>query len=467
MFDDFISNNKDNIINTLCNTIKYPSISIENDGNINPFGQDCTDVLNYILDIAKSMGFRTKNLSNYCGYVEFGDGDELIGIIGHLDVVPADDTWKYSPFNPVIENGKIFGRGAIDDKGPVIASLYAMKAVMDATKANKRVRLILGLNEEKSWKCINYYKKHEESPTISFSPDANFPCIYAEKGILTVYLKQHLSVKSDICISHIDCNNNAINVVPKYCKIILKVSERLNNSEIISKLNNIISKYGFDIRTTNVDSTHISITSHGVAAHSAHPELGLNAISRILIVIADLLNEYYESIPLLNIFCKYIGTEFDGHNLGINFSDESGDLTLNVGNLKLDDDFLKIGINLRIPVSIPIDRIKDKFQDLANSYDNIFASFPGVKAPLYIDKNNKLVTTLCNVFNTITGRHDKPIAIGGATYARAFDNCISFGATMPGDADMCHQADEYIKIDDLLTSTKIYATAIYELLKIN
>lgn len=465
MFDSFISNNKDNIINTLCNTIKYPSISIENDGNINPFGQDCTDVLNYILDVAKSMGFRTKNLSNYCGYVEFGEGNELIGIIGHLDVVPADDTWTYSPFNPVIEDGKIFGRGAIDDKGPVIASLYAMKAVMDTTKANKRVRLILGLNEEKSWKCINYYKKHEVSPTISFSPDANFPCIYAEKGILTVYLKQHLSVKSDICISHIDCNHNAINVVPKYCKIILKISERLDNSEIILKLNNIISKYDFDIQTTNIDSTHISITSHGIAAHSAHPELGLNAISRILIVMTDLLNEYYESIPLLNIFCKYIGTEFDGNNLGINFLDESGSLTLNVGNLSLDEDFLKIGINLRIPVSVPIDSIKDKFQDLANSYDNIFASFPGIKSPLYIPKNNKLVTTLCNVFNTITGRNDEPIAIGGATYARAFDNCISFGATMPGDIDMCHQADEYIKITDLLTSTKIYANAIYELLK--
>lgn len=465
MFDNFITENKNNIITTLCNTIKYPSISNENDGDVNPFGKDCTDVLNYVLDTAKSMGFRTKNLDNYCGYIEFGEGDELLGIIGHLDVVPADDTWTYSPFDPVIENGKIFGRGTIDDKGPVIASLFAMKAVMDTTKVHKRVRLILGLNEEKSWKCINYYKNHAEFPTIGFSPDANFPCIYAEKGIITVYLKQAFHEKFDINIAEIDCNNNAINVVPKYCKVILEVSDKFDNSDILKNLDNIISKYGFDIEISNIDSTHISITSYGVASHAAHPELGTNAISRILIVINDLLDLYYESIPLLNMFSKYIGTEFDGKSLGINFNDESGNLTLNVGNLKFYEDCLQIGLNLRVPVSASFDEIKSKFQDLADSYDNVFAAFSSIKAPLYIEKDNNLVRTLCDVFNSVTGRNDEPIAIGGATYARAFDNCVSFGATMPGDTDMCHQADEYIKIDDLLTSTKIYATAIYELTK--
>ena len=155
MFDEFIDNNKDKMIDAISTLIKYPSVSDESkaeDGA--PFGIDCKNVLNETLSLAKSMGFRTKNVDGYCGYIEFGEGDELVGIIGHLDVVPAsiDDGWDTPPFEPVIKDGKIFGRGSIDDKGPVIASLYAMKAVMENSKVSKRVRIILGLNEEKNWK---------------------------------------------------------------------------------------------------------------------------------------------------------------------------------------------------------------------------------------------------------------------------------------------------------------------------
>ena len=139
------------------------------------------------------MGFKTKNIDGYCGYIEFGEGKELVGIIGHLDVVPAniEDGWTTPPFVPSIRNNKLFGRGSIDDKGPIVSALYAMKAIKDSISVSKRVRLILGLNEEKSWKCINYYKKHEEHPTIGFSPDANFPGIYAEKGIMSINLSNN------------------------------------------------------------------------------------------------------------------------------------------------------------------------------------------------------------------------------------------------------------------------------------
>ena len=138
--------------------------------------------------MGNKLGFRTKNIAGYSGYIEFGEGKEMLGIIGHLDVVPEGENWTYPPFSATISNGNIYGRGAIDDKGPVIASLYAMKVVMDTCKPNKRVRLILGLNEENDWKCIEYYKEKEETPSLGFSPDADFPCIYAEKGLLSTYL---------------------------------------------------------------------------------------------------------------------------------------------------------------------------------------------------------------------------------------------------------------------------------------
>ena len=180
------------MINNISNLIKIPSISNEEIAEENmPFGKECNNALEYMLNLGKELGFRTKNVDGYCGYIEFGEGEELIGIIGHLDVVPADESdWKITkPFEPQIYENKIYGRGAIDDKGPTIAALYAMKVIKDIGKINKRVRLIIGLNEEKSWKCINYYKEHEEIPSLGFSPDADFPCIYAEKSIIHPFIE--------------------------------------------------------------------------------------------------------------------------------------------------------------------------------------------------------------------------------------------------------------------------------------
>ena len=223
-----IENWKDEIIQKTCEIIKIPSVHEESNQPEIPFGKQTKNALEYMLNLGKELGFRTKNIDNYCGYIEFGEGEEMLGIIGHLDVVPAEDGWKYEPFGGTIDNGNIYGRGAIDDKGPVMATLYAMKAVMEQCTVNKRVRLILGLNEERDWKCIEYYKKHEESPIVGFSPDADFPCIYAEKGLLTTYLEQKISSNEKIRITNIDCNANAINVVPKYCRIDLKISPEIN-----------------------------------------------------------------------------------------------------------------------------------------------------------------------------------------------------------------------------------------------
>ena len=193
MIKQYIEEHKKEIIQKTQELIQIPSVISHSDNPLHPFGKSVNDALEYTLKLGESLGFRTKNIDGYCGYIEFGEGKELIGIIGHLDVVPEGDNWTYPPFSATIADNKIYGRGAIDDKGPVISSLYAMKAVADTCQIRKRVRLILGLNEENDWKCINYYKKHEESPSIGFSPDADFPCIYSEKAILTSYLKMDYS----------------------------------------------------------------------------------------------------------------------------------------------------------------------------------------------------------------------------------------------------------------------------------
>ncbi len=444
MFDNIIENAQTAIINSVCELIKFKSVSVETQNSKMPFGEACKEVLEYILNLAETLGFRTKNLDGYCGYIEFGEGKDLVGIIGHLDVVPAEleDGWYSDPFIPNIRDNKIYGRGAIDDKGPVIASLYAMKAVLDSgQKLNKRVRLILGLNEEKNWNCIKHYKEMgEESPTIGFSPDADFPCIYAEKGILSVRLQHPFSIPF-MEILEINCNHNALNVVPKYCSITLK----------------------------DTHSATTKLEFHGTAAHAAHPDLGDNAITKLVKYLNSqlpekqtqdeftILTKLYD-LGLFDITTpQFLSTE--------PIEDESGVLTSNVGFLGFANQLLEIGLNLRVPVHTPLSEIKSKFEKLAEMFPCMQINFTAEQAPLYIEKNNNLIQTLTRIFQQKTNLPANPIAIGGGTYARAFPNCVAFGANMPGQKDMCHQVNEFIDIKNLILSTKIYAETIYELAK--
>lgn len=463
MISKFIDENKYNIINTICDLIKIPSISSESNSTLQkPFGDECDKALQYTLQIAKEMGFRTKNVDGYCGYIEFGEGDEILGIIGHLDVVPAGDGWtKCNPFEPIIEGTKLYGRGAIDDKGPVVASLYAMKYVMDTVKVNKRVRLILGLNEEVSWKCIDYYKAHEEAPTLGFSPDADFPCIYAEKGFLNAYVDSFIPADAGLLLRNIECSN-AINIVPKLAKCTIEVKD-FDVNQTYTDIENIIEDLNYHIDISTENNRFIHLTSNGVAAHAAHPDLGLNALSRLLIILNRIYEKNSIHIPLFNFIDEKINTTLNGENLGIDCEDESGKLTLNLANATYKSNTLTIGLNIRIPVTIYSSIVKQKIIDNVQEYIDISVRFSDEKAALFVPKNDPLVTTLCNVFNRVTGQNTEPITCSGATYARAFKNVISFGANMPGNMDMCHQADEYIDLNDLFRSVEIYIRAIWEL----
>lgn len=445
MFDKIIESQKDAIIHSVCELMKFKSVSVETNNPDMPFGEECKKILDYTLKLAEELGFRTKNLDGYCGYIEFGEGEEMVGIIGHLDVVPAEieDGWSTPPFEPNIRENKIYGRGAIDDKGPVVASLYAMKAILDSgEKLNKRVRLILGLNEEKAWKCIHHYKEiGEETPSIGFSPDADFPCIYAEKGILSVRLRHPFSIKNKE-ILNIDCNNNALNVVPKYCSITLK-----------------------DTTSENIEKLEFN----GTAAHAAHPDFGDNAITKLVQHLNENLDQnlldneftFFAKLAELGLF-EITSPKFLSETT---IQDESGILTSNVGFLGFENHILEIGLNLRVPVNTPLAEIKAKFESLAEIFPEIEVKFTAEQAPLYVPKDSYLVRTLTEIFNKKAGFNEKPIAIGGGTYARAFPNCVAFGANMPRQKDMCHQVDEFIDIDTLVLSSKIYAEAIYALAK--
>ncbi len=478
MFDEFIEENKNEMISTISSLIKYPSVSDESkaiDGA--PFGIDCKNVLDKTLSIAEEMGFKVNNLDGYCGYIEFGEGEELVGIIGHLDVVPAniDDGWETPPFEPVIKDGKLYGRGSIDDKGPVIASLYAMKAVMETAKVSKRVRLILGLNEEKDWKCINHYKKCEEHPIISFSPDASFPAIYAEKGIMSISLKHRFELH-DAKILSFDTKQNAMNVVPKYCELKIEAESELELSDYKDSLSNS------DIKVEK-DGNIYTIKSYGIAGHAAFLQKGINAITNLIKYILENFKvnyfdqeeyRYLQKLYNLGLFeiesPEFLSredisspTEFKEDSF---IKDESGILTSNIAQIEYDEDgFLIIKTNLRIPVTFPLDDILEKYRSISLIFPNITVEAFGKQEPLYVRKDDPLVENLVNIYNLKVARKDEPIAIGGGTYARAFPNSISYGAVFPWEQDLCHQVNEYADIESLVLASKIYAEAIYNLAK--
>lgn len=446
MFENQIDLEKENIINTVKEICKFNSVSKKDD--IYPFGKACNEVLEYTLNIGKKFGFKTQNIDGYCGYIECGEGKELIGIIGHLDVVPAniEDGWNFPPFEPTIKDGKIFARGTIDDKGPVVAALYAMKFVNEKYKLNKRIRLILGLNEEVDWKCIEYYKQKEEWPTISFSPDANFPCIYAEKMILSVKTTAKFELPDGVKIIEFDDRNNAINVVPKYCRLIL---EDINGDYIKS------IKQNDKIKISNLEDKIYKIESFGTASHAAHPELGDNAITNLLLNLPE--NDYIKNMKEIEFFNthspKYLG--------GDNTEDESGKLTSNIAQVSYKQGKISVSLNLRIPVKTTFEKIKEYYENLKD----IDINFLKKQDALHVQKDSYIVKTLTKIFNEEVKGNYEPMAIGGGTYARAFENCVSFGMTIPGEEDMCHQVNEYVKIDNLLLATKIYSKALYELSK--
>ncbi len=458
MFKKYIDSKKDEMIEDLREIVKIPSKLEGYDNPEYPFGKNINDALNKFLSIGEKLGFRTKNVDKYCGYIEFGEGEELLGIVGHLDIVPEGEGWKHNPFDITIEDGKIYGRGTTDDKGPMIASLYAMKAVAENVKVNKRVRLIIGLNEENDWKCINYYKKHEEMPTVGFSPDADFPCIYSEKALLTIYTEEKYLENEKIKIKEIDCKNNRINVVPKYCRVTLEVDKEIAEDVNILLLSKINDKISF-IKNNN----QFTIETTGIQSHAAHPELGENAISKMILILNDVFNRYDVQNKTIELLSEKIGIETDGNNLGIKHENkELGDLTLNLAQLELIDGKIKSGMNLRIPGDYKLEEVKEK---VLKELNEINPYFEGEKPALYIPKNNEIVQKLCKIYNEYTGTENEPLAIGGATYARAFNNCVSFGAMKPNEPDMCHQVDEYISVKNLIDACNMYALAIYELTK--
>lgn len=461
---NLIDGYKDDIIKSTQESVKIKSVEEKPLPGM-PFGEGPFKALEHALNLSKKMGFETKNLDGYVGYAEFGEGEETVGVLSHLDVVPEGDGWTYPPYAAEIHDEKIFGRGTIDDKGPTIATLYAMKALKEAgVPLNRKIRIIFGTNEETGWGCMDHYFKNEEPPTMAFTPDADFPVIHGEKGIIVFDLVQKINSKECGGIKLKDISGgNAPNMVPDHAEVVLEVE---NSSDMEKRYNEYVKEKSNPVKLEKDGST-IKIIAEGISAHGSTPEKGQSAISYLMDALSYILSGECELCDFIKFYNERIGFKHYGEGIGCGFEDDvSGKLNFNPGVIKLENDQLVLTVNVRYPIK---SSSKEVYEGIRNNIkDSKVELVEGQKdtKPLYVEKDNFLVEKLMKVYREQTGdMNSQPITIGGGTYARAMENAVAFGPMFPGQEDVVHQKDEYISIEHLMKITKIYAQALYELAK--
>ena len=427
-----------------------------------PFGEGIQKAYLHLLELGEKEGFTVKDVDGYAGHIELsGTTDEIVGVLCHVDVVPEGDGWTSDPYSADIRDGKIFARGAIDDKGPTIAAFYAMKIVKDLNlPLSKNVRMIIGTDEESEWRCVDHYFKHEKMPELGFAPDADFPIIHAEKGIIDLSLKQIQSENTpstELILTSFQ-SGRRYNMVPDYAEAIVKGKQNQKVETLFIEFlreNGVKGQY-------HLEGDSVKIDVEGVSAHAMEPNNGENA-GIILATFLHKLELDHKAQHFVSMIMDKLEGDTRGNKLNIAFKDDiSGELTLNVGIISYQEDQPgQIGINIRYPVSGSSDQIKEKMMTI-NGFE--LKSFDDSK-PHHVEKRHPLIQALQKVYEEQTGEQAELIAIGGGTYARSLEAGVAFGPLFPGRPDVAHQKDEYIEIKDLLKATAIYAQAIYELAK--
>lgn len=408
-----------------------------------PFGKGIDDALTEILKIADENGFKTyKDPKGNYGYAEIGSGDETFGIIGHVDVVPTGDPndWDHNPFDATVVDGHIFGRGTQDDTGPSMAAMFAVKALVDqGYHFNKTIRFIFGTDEETLWRDMKVYNKNEKPINLGIAPDAEFPLIYAEKGLEQAYLVG--PGQDDLTVDL----QGAFNAVP---------AKASYNGPKLVEVKQALDVHHFKYENNGADG----ITVLGKSVHAMNAPQGTNAVLRLAIALDEVLPS-----KTLDFLGKLFKEDATGTNVLGNIEDkQSGHLTFNISSLKIDKQETRMQIDMRIPVTVDRDDLIDKLKTAVDPYGLHYEAFDYL-APLYVPTDSHLVKTLMATYKDLTGDDTQPQISGGATYARTMHNCVAYGAMLPGTPDFMHQVNENWELKSMFKAMDIYAEAIKRL----
>ena len=429
--------------------VRVPSLKAEPEDGA-PFGPEVRRMLDMAMVDCETMGFLTHVYDGYACDATLGDEDrETIAVLAHLDVVPAGDGWNSPPFGATRVGDRIYGRGTGDDKGPALCAMFAMKAIKEAGIPLKRsIRLVLGCDEESGWEDMDWYCDHAKMPDVGFSPDASFPLINTEKGMIHAFAKAPVS-KEGLQVLRLN-NGERLNVIPGECEALLA-----GGNALAEQVRAFAEKTGLPY-DAEVTAEGVLVTAHGIPGHSAYPESCRNANGMMLLLLREL-----GAAGALRTLADAYPMEYTGEHLGIACEDElSGHLTCNMGILRIEDGVLCASLDCRCPVNA----------DLAQLTAAIRAHLPGftleglsTTAPHHVPADSELVTALLAAYHEETGLPAIPESTGGGTYAKVLKQGVAFGAGFPGDEDLAHQANEYVELPKMMKAIRIYANALLRL----
>lgn len=430
---------EDSFLSDIAQLVKIPSVSGRAEGGF-PYGKKCGEVLGRMLSMGEKYGFQTDNCDGHCGRISFGEADREIAVWGHLDVVSAGDGWAYEPFSCTRQGDFIIGRGVQDNKGPLVAVLYAMKYLKDRiTGLNVKFSLIFGCSEEKGMNDIIYYLAHRKAPDWSFVADCGFPVCHGEKGICQVYLK---SERLEGNILELE-GGNALNSVPSKAKAVVR---NMTSGETVC------------------------IEAEGISGHAAFPEGTKNAVG----VLCESMQKSAIGTNERKVtsFLKDICSDGFGSGFGIACEDGiSGTLTCNPGIISLQDGCLHIGLDIRYPVTAEIGVILEKVRAAAEK-KGFRITKTADDPPNYMDLKHPLVEELMKAYKEEICDEKQAYVMGGGTYARKLPNAVGFGPGLPVDYTelglakghgACHSADEAQSITNLKRAVRIYVRALKRL----
>ena len=465
---------KEDMIRTLGESVSKPSVNSDQiksaEGELMPYGRGVHDALIHMLETGEEMGFSALNADNYAGHIEFAPARHdkssgYFGIIGHLDVVPAGTGWDGDPFVMTEEDGFLYGRGVSDDKGPVVAALYALKALKDEGMEPKLpVRIVLGLDEESGSSSAEYYTENNGHPAMGFTPDADFPLVNGELGILSFDLAQKFSskpAKEELRLTKLEAGV-AFNAVPEKARAVIS-GDKANFDEIADKVKAYAEDSGQAIVSKRQGSSLV-IEATGKAAHGAHPDLGLNAASIMFDFLGGIGFANDELNEFIAFYNEHIGYDLHGERLGCDFEDEiSGSLILNVGLVSINEEIATVSIGVRYPVSCSDELVIGGVQQVLKDTSVGIVTRMNMD-PIHMDTDDELPSALLAAYRDVTGdEKSESMVISGGTYAKCFKNILAFGGQFPNDENTMHQANEKLSIDSFMKMAQIYAKAVYTL----
>ncbi|KRM95250.1 Xaa-His dipeptidase [Liquorilactobacillus aquaticus DSM 21051] len=460
---DEIDKRKNELLLDLQELLKIKSVCDEEHASKEaPFGPGPKKALEKFLQIGDRDGFKTLNLDGIAGHIEYGTGNEVIGILAHVDVMPAGEGWDTDPFIPVVKDGRLYGRGASDDKGPAMATYYALKLIKELNlPVSKKVRFILGTDEESGWRCVKHYFERMPLPDYGFSPDAFFPLINGEKGNVTYSVNFLGSNEGEVTLVDFKAGMRE-NMVPR--EAIAHLSG-INSDSIEEKFNAFISQNPIQGKFEKSNGI-IELEVIGKAAHAQEPRNGINAGTYLALFLNE-LKLGGEAKNYIEFAAKWLHEDSRMNNFGIHFTDNvMGDLTMNAGifNFKNSSGGSVI-LNFRFPRGIKALKIKKALEKETAPLKAAIKLAGKLQEPHYVPLDDPMVKTLLGVYERQTGNKGYGVVVGGGTYGRLMERGVAFGAMFPNVPDTMHQVNEFIPVEDLLKAAAIYAESIYELIK--